>query len=329
MNFRNLAPDTSLRPALQTTLRVIRATKAFDASAWCHLKAARLNDYFRANGLRGAVIAVSGGLDSAVGAALLVFASQQPDSPLKRIVPLLMPVHSPGAATGQDLATTRATAVCTHLGLAASRMDLTQLHGLAKFGLDLGLGIPGQESATERLAADLRTPMLYYCTSLLAQAGLPAVVIGTVSRDKGSYLGYYGKAGAGMCDLQIVSDAHRSELRAAAHVLGLPADVSESTSNADFADGRPDEALFGTSFDFVELFLALRAASPDTRKEWCDGWSVFDRKQYAALSMRLEKLHRYNAHKLLAGSPAIHLDVLDAHVPDGWHYAIVGPAEAC
>jgi NAD+ synthase (glutamine-hydrolysing) len=326
MNFRNLTADSNLRPALQDTLRIIRAQKAFDAAAWCQAKATRINDYFLAHGLRATVIATSGGLDSSVGLGLLVFASQQAGSPLKKIVPLLMPVNSPGAASNQDVTTRKGLAICEYLGVTPLRVDLSQLHGLAKLNLDMALGIPGQESAAERLGSDLRTPMLYYATSLLAQAGLPALVVGTVNRDKGSYLGYFGKAGAGMCDLQILTDLHRAELQAVARTLGLPETVCSSAPNADFADGRRDEEVFGTSYEFVELFLTLKAASPEVRQDLCDAWGPLDRKQFVTFSTRLEKLHRYNGHKLLSGSPAIHLDVLNAHVPEGWHYAVVESA---
>lgn len=326
MNFRNLTANANLRPALLHSLRIIRATASFNAVNWCEAKAARINDYFNAHGLRAATLALSGGLDSSVGMGLLLFASQQGASPLKKIAPLLMPVHTQGAASGQEQATARAMAVCQHFGISPARIDLSQLHALAKLNLDMALGIPGQESATERLASDLRTPMLYYTTSLLAQAGLPALVVGTVNRDKGSYLGYFGKAGAGTCDLQILSDLHRSQVQEVGRVLGLPSEVWTAGSSADFADGRQDSDIFGASYDFVELFLTLRTSSPEAREQFCEAWGPLDRKQFVTLSTRLEKLHRYNGHKLLAGSPAIHLDVIDAHIPEGWHYAVAHAA---
>ena len=41
------------------------------------------------------------------------------------------------------------------------------------------------------------------------------------------------------------------------------------------------------------------------------------RKQFTEFSQNLENLHKYNLHKYMAKSPAIHLDLFDASVRGG------------
>ena len=42
------------------------------------------------------------------------------------------------------------------------------------------------------------------------------------------------------------------------------------------------------------------------------------RKQFDLYSKNLENLHRYNLHKYMSCSPAIHLDLWDSSVKNGW-----------
>ena len=51
------------------------------------------NEYMKKSGLKGCVISVSGGIDSAVTYALCLEAAKLPASPIKRVLGIAQPVH--------------------------------------------------------------------------------------------------------------------------------------------------------------------------------------------------------------------------------------------
>jgi NAD+ synthase (glutamine-hydrolysing) len=92
-------------------------------------------------------------------------------------------------------------------------------------------------------------------------------------------------------------------------------------------DGRSDVEVFGTSYDFVELFLELKRRNQTMNYLLRDGWCEPAQEQFDALSARLERLHNFNGHKYLGASPAVHLDVRAARIPGGWKYETWTPKE--
>ncbi|MEZ4384885.1 MAG: hypothetical protein R3A79_26375, partial [Nannocystaceae bacterium] len=190
-----------------------------------------------------------------------------------------------------------------------------------KEAVDRGFGVVGDAWSSGQLVSTIRTPALYYVTSLLTQEGTLAVLCGTTNRDEGSYLGFFGKASDGMVDLQPISDLHKSEVYALAERLGVPAEVREATPTGDTYDGRVDEAMIGAPYDFVELYTALlaaEAAHPGARRSLTATWSEGARGAFDRWAAAVEALHRHNHHKYVAGAAAIHVDVYERHVPGGW-----------
>lgn len=139
-----------------------------------------------------------------------------------------------------------------------------------------------------------------------------------INRDEGAYLGYVGKASDGMVDVQLISDLHKSEVYACARFLDVPDSIIGAVCTGDMFDGRVDEEVFGTSYDFVELYLwylNLNNFHQEKFKKSLDEESLEKFNMYAS---NLENLHSYNAHKYLAGSPAVHLDIFESNVKGGW-----------
>ncbi len=164
----------------------------------------------------------------------------------------------------------------------------------------------------------MRTPANYYATSLATQLGQSAIVVGTTNRDEGAYLGYVGKASDGIADVQLISDLHKSEVRKIAVQLNVPKSILDAQPTGDMYDGRVDEEVFGTTYDFVELFLLLQSLSEEESEAYLDTLTQEARKQFSTAATAIEKLHRYNSHKYKVGSPAYHLDVLESGVRGGW-----------
>lgn len=312
---------SSLTPALEQLLRTLRQSDGFDVKAYAHAKAQRLNEYLGLSRLKSCVVAVSGGVDSALVLALVALAQQLPQSPIERIVPVLLPVHTPGAATNQDEATARGLELCQALGLTPALIDLTTAHATAKALVDNAMCVQGQGWASGQLVAYQRTPALYYVTSLLAQQGQPGVLVGTTNEDEGAYLGYFGKASDGLVDLQLISDIPKSRVYEVARHLSVPDSILNAIPTGDMYDGRVDEEVFGAPYDFVELFQRFKK-NPALMTSKLLALDVWSQAQFAELAQSLEALHRYNAHKYLGRSPAIHLDLWDVSFPGSWKYAV-------
>ncbi|MCB9570343.1 MAG: NAD(+) synthase, partial [Myxococcales bacterium] len=309
----------ALPPELQRTLDELRRRRRFDVDTWLAAKIALLGAYLERSGIRAAVVGVSGGVDSALALALLRRIADATEGSLERLIAVLAPIHVDAGATNQDRALARGREVAGAFGAEVVEVELGDAHRAVKAATDAALGVVGDAWSSGQLVSTIRTPAFYYVTSLLAQEGWPALLCGTTNRDEGSYLGFFGKASDGMVDLQVISDLHKSEVYAAAARLGVPASVLEATPTGDTFDGRPDEAMIGAPYDFVELYTGLLAlADRHARIALEAPWSADARARFDAWAAAVEALHAQNHHKYLAGANAIHVDVYPRHVPGGW-----------
>ena len=317
MNHQPPTQPTALLPELTAELTRIREKRAFNAADWLDKKTELIREYFYRNGLKGAVVGLSGGIDSAVVLGLLLEVKKRYPATLLKVVPMILPVHVK-EATGQARAEQRAVALCLKWKAEYKTVDLTRVHSTYRELTDHQLPYARDGWAAGQLVSTIRTPALYYATSLLTAAGFPALVVGTTNRDEGAYLGYVGKASDGMVDLQIIADLHKSEVRAVAERLGVTPEIMNVAPTGDMFDGRVDEQVFGAPYDFVELYLGLKCLmAAHLVDEWIN-WSQQARDQFKKLATNLESLHRYNSHKYLVGSPAVHLNVMESAVPGGW-----------
>ena len=137
-------------------------------------------------------------------------------------------------------------------------------------------------------------------------------------KDEGAYLGYVGKASDGMVDVQIISDIHKSEVYQVAHELEIPKSIIEATPSGDMYDSRTDETVFGASYDFVELYLNYLNMKDSEKEKLISSLDEKSKEQFDFYAKNLENLHKYNLHKYMAKSPAIHLDLYDSSIKGGW-----------
>lgn len=310
--------DHILHKELINSLLSLRAQRGFDPEKYIRAKIHLLNSYMRNSHLKSCVVGVSGGIDSAVTLALLCKAAKEENSPIKRIVAVLMPLFVPEGATQQDMALQRGLEVAQAYGVECITIDLSQSHVRMKNTIDSAVGIQGRAWAAGQLVSYIRTPALYYLTSLLTQEGFPCIVCGTTNRDEGSYIGYFGKASDGMVDVQLISDLHKSEVYAIAELLDVPKNIMEAIPKGDVYDGRTDEQLIGAPYNFIELYTLYLNLHQDDKNRLLFPWSLEAKNQFDVLSDRLDTLNRQCAHKYIGDSPAVHLDVYERAVPGGW-----------
>lgn len=305
-------------PQLSEKLLHYRRTRSFDPCRYLNQKALMINRYFAQFDLSTAVVGVSGGIDSAVVTGILHHASKISNSPIKKIIPTLLPFRDSPGATNQSRATLRGQKVAKQFGLNAIEIDLSKAIQATKSLCDQATETIGNNWACGQLVSYLRTPVLYYLCSVLSTQGENSVVCGTTNRDEGAYIGFFGKASDAMVDLQLISDIHKSEVYQLAELLKIPSEIVEATPSGDVYDGRVDQEMIGAPYDFVELYMHLLCDTPANRLGFTESLIHDAKSQFNAKRDAVEALHVKNSHKYLGSSSAIHFDIYERAVPNGW-----------
>ncbi|KAK8811830.1 hypothetical protein WA538_000722 [Blastocystis sp. DL] len=291
-----------MKELLKQTLETYRRQRAFDASKWVELKCSMFNDYMKRCGLKAAVVSVSGGIDSAVTLGLMKHAMEMKDSPIKRILGISQPIHS------SQWAYDRAMECGKALGVEMVVIDQSSVFDSLKKLVDEMVGVEGNAFASGQLRSYMRTPVGYYVSQLLSQAGTPCVVMGTGNHDEDGYLGYFCKAGDGVVDVQLIADLHKSEVFKVGAVLGVPQSILSSPPSADLWEGQTDEDELGVTYDFVELYTGwFLKQSKEEQASFVEKMDKETLEEWEHLSSICEQVHRRNAHKLTG---AVNLNVL-------------------
>jgi len=143
-------------------------------------------------------------------------------------------------------------------------------------------------------------------TPLSAQ-NYKSIVVGTINKDEGSYIGFYGKASDAMVDMVFIEDIHKSEVYNVAKYLNINKDIIGRTPTGDCWDSRTDEEMFGSPYWFLEVYTRIKEKSdPLYRSDiiLCEddvyGTTEEQRVEFAC---NIEKVHKINEHKYQVGRP--------------------------
>lgn len=301
---------------MKDLIELVNRHRIFHASDVLIQKIAKINQFFNDQQLDSAVIGISGGIDSALVYTLLVEAAKQPDSPIKMIVALLMPINCVGT-TNQDTATSQGLKVVEDHHF--TEHYVCQLGGVVEEYLNNSGTEVIHDSpwAIGQLASIVRTPNLYFHAAVLQQRGYKSIVVGTTNRDEGCYIGFFGKASDGMVDLQPIADLHKSEVYQLAKLLHIHPDIINATPTGDVWDGKVDEQMIGVPYWFLQLYINTKdyRFSPFVIDSKLDR---DDRETFWRYADIVENLHSKNQHKYAVGTPSHFIDVMRRKVHGGW-----------
>jgi NAD+ synthase len=194
---------------------------------------------------RGAVFGLSGGIDSAVVAALAKQAFPH------HSLGVVLPCHSdPRDAEDGAL-------VAHHFGVPSATVDLGPVYDLLLEQL-AGSSIDLQESrlVTANLKPRLRMTALYAFANQLGYR-----VLGTGNRSELA-VGYFTKYGDGGADLLPLGGLVKSEVRDLARSLGVPERIMTKPPSAGLWADQTDEAEMGLTYEELDAYLLTGAASP-------------------------------------------------------------------
>ncbi len=201
-----------------------------------------LKEKVTAAGASGTVVGLSGGLDSAVAAALCKRAF--PDSTLG----VIMPIQSDplDAALARELAVS--------LNLDVREIDLGPIWEALLNILEKAVPVTDDDDPALRLARANVKPRLRMISLYYFAARMNALVIGTDNLSELT-IGYFTKYGDGGVDLMPLANLTKGEVRELAVYLGVPSSIIARKPTAGLWHGQTDEEEMGFSYDVIDHYL--------------------------------------------------------------------------
>ncbi|MFB6252762.1 MAG: NAD+ synthase [Halobellus sp.] len=199
----------------------------------------------------GAIVNMSGGLDSTVTAALAVDALGA-----ERVYGLILPCTKLGATSARD-----AEALADALGIDYDTVHLQPL--FARFGSIVPDGFEFHDEPVwaGNAIARLRMLLAYFAANATGR-----LVCGTTNRSE-RLLGYFTKHGDGAADLLPIGHLYKTEVRALAETLDVPEFVLDKEPTAGVRPGQVDADDLGAPYDVIDPILRLGidfGLDPDT-----------------------------------------------------------------
>jgi NAD+ synthase len=209
-----------------------------DAAQVVEIIVAFIRGQLEQTGFEHLVVGVSGGVDSAATAALSVRAAGA-----ENVLAVLMPFRTSDPSSEVD-----ARLLVEGLGCDMQRVDIT---AMAEPMLTL-IG-DGEEPATRvrrgNVLARLRMIVLYD-----RSAAFDGLVCGTSNKTE-ALLGYGTLHGDMAAAIQPIGDLYKSQLRAVAGELGVPAQIIAKPPSADLWPGQTDEGELGATYEDLDRIL--------------------------------------------------------------------------
>ncbi|QGP90907.1 NH(3)-dependent NAD(+) synthetase [Neomoorella glycerini] len=201
-------------------------------------------------GARGAVVGLSGGIDSAVVAALCRRAFPE------NCLGLILPCHSDPADAGD------ARLVARHLDLPVLEVVLDGVYD------QLVLLLTGKPYAAGRRSLALANlkPRLRMMTLYFHANERNYLVIGTGNRSELA-VGYFTKYGDGGVDLLPLANLVKSQVRELARYLRLPERIITKAPSAGLWAGQTDEGEMGLTYEVLDHYLLTGEAPPAAKEK--------------------------------------------------------------
>lgn len=195
-----------------------------------------IKDYVYSANAKGVVLGLSGGIDSAVTAALCANALGK-----ENILSLGLPIES----LPQDLED--AKLVANHLGISFLVSDLTSVY------IELVNVLPSEIQSNKMALANIK-PRLRMTTIYYVGQSLGYLVGGTGNRAEIA-IGYFTKYGDGGVDFEPLGALYKSEIRKIAQILDIPEKIVKKPPSAGLWQGQTDEGEIGMTYELLDDIL--------------------------------------------------------------------------
>lgn len=207
-----------------------------------------LSDYVEQAGVKGFVVGVSGGIDSALTSTLAAETGYEVNC-------IEMPIHQNAA---------QVTRAQEHIDWLQSRynnvgrvqVNLTDVYDGLIEALPKHSGGEAREMSLVNTRARLRMTTLYYFAALEQK-----LVIGTGNKVEDFGVGFYTKYGDGGVDISPIADLLKTEVYKLAEVLEVNQAILDAPpTDGLWGDDRTDEDQIGASYPELEWAMAQQSA---------------------------------------------------------------------
>lgn len=212
-----------------------------------------IRNYYNENNLKGVVIGISGGKDSAVVAALFTKALGP-----ENVIGFAMPCHSKNADKND------AEIISNHFGFELKTIDLTNVYDSFKKNIgnyDSDLTIDSDINLKPRL----RMATLYYNAALYSKVNNGTYIVAGTGNKCEIYVGYFTKGGDGMSDINVIANYTVSEVIEIGKYLGVPNAVLYKEPSDGLSELNDEEKL-GVTYKEIEEYMAGNPANEKSKK---------------------------------------------------------------
>lgn len=235
----------------------------FDADVEVTRRVAFLVEQLAGSGLRGWVLGISGGVDSATAGRLCQLAAERvrAEGGTATFVAMRLPYH---AQADEDDA---------RRALALIRPDATLTVDVGPASDALSAAVDAAGEPTERVAdrdfvrgnakARMRMAAQY------AVAGAHGLLVVGTDHAAEAVMGFFTKYGDGAFDVAPLAGLTKRRVRAVALALGAEEAIVGKVPTADLESDRPglpDEHVFGVTYEQIDDFLEGRDVAPDVQE---------------------------------------------------------------
>jgi NAD+ synthase len=225
-------------------------------------------------GADGAVLGLSGGIDSTTTAYLAVEALGT-----ESVHGLLLP-----SSVNPDADETDAERVAETLGIEYDTIEIDPI-------VDAFVEAAPDHAAEDRTAlGNVRVRTRGVLNYFVANAE-SRLVLGTGNRSEAA-TGYFTKYGDQAVDCNPIGNLYKCQVRQLARDLGVPEDLVTRTPTAAMWEGQTDEEEMGLSYDDLDAILALHVHGPLSKHATIETLDVPE----SAVD-RVVELHETSAHK--------------------------------
>jgi|ETNvirenome_6_85_1030632.scaffolds.fasta_scaffold01449_15 NAD+ synthase len=227
-----------------------------------------LKDYLEQSGMKGFVVGISGGIDSAVTSTLCAETGYP-------VLAVSMPIHQdPILHSRSELQ--KDWLFQKYADVATENVDLSKTYDAFKEV------VPSSELGYANSKARLRMTTLY---GLAAAHGF--LVAGTGNKVEDFGVGFFTKYGDGGIDLSPIGDLTKTGVYQLAKELSIPQQIQDAPpTDGLWDDGRQDEDQLGATYPELESAMEY------------DGTSSLTDRQREVLEI-YRKHHEVNKHKML------------------------------
>ncbi len=242
----------------------------FDANKQAKEIIKYIRNYYKKNNLKGAVIGISGGKDSAVVAGLFTKALKS-----ENVVGLWLPCNS----SEEDK--NNAKQLANHFNFELKEFDLTNIYNNYEKQFKKINNSSDEEliDANINIKPRLRMATLYYHAAYLSKKNKGVYIVPGTSNKCEIYVGYFTKGGDNVCDIQVLSDLTVDQVIKVGEVIKIPKNILYKAPD-DGISGKTDEEKLGVKNK--EIADVIENEGKNVTKE---------------VKEKIEKLHKNNMHK--------------------------------